>query len=539
MDATLGTICRLLESPDPMRRHAAALVLAELAPREGAVVDALGKALTDANSVLTGHILDAFVAMGSPVAAIPYVMPLLGTDAMDIKLRAVAMVARAGERVVPEIRRQLASARAAERLVLVDLLARIHAKSAFDTLLNLLFDPDFEFVKAVCEAVRRHMADAPARARTALHSHLTDFMAGPRVKGQERVMTSCLLLLGAIGEPAARATLLAQAAPRHSLYVRRYALIGLRNIELEGAAATTTARQLMPYLAEPDEGLVRHVLDVLARVPAGKLDAAALLDSPNALVRRFAVRRLATEDAEAANRKLLALLGDADTDVREVAAGALANHKGAAKLLAEALLAETNDEAAWRLAKILKPHSAALDRRLTQRLAALAGEELRAGHPRAEALLYALRNVDAAAADEVVRDVGLAHKKAKHWVAAVDCLRRLTNSERFDEEMRYVLCVCNLKASPKDITPHVRAEDHALRGFQALLRVPEFKLADRLKKDKTLDAADWFYVGFHFAESTGDEKALGVALLEHLVKAAPKSTEGKAARNKLKLVQAG
>jgi hypothetical protein len=122
---------------------------------------------------------------------------------------------------------------------------------------------------------------------------------------------------------------------------------------------------------------------------------------------------------------------------------------------------------------------------------------------------------------------------------AVDCLRRLINSERFDEEIRYALCVCNLKASPKDMTLHVRSEDHALRGFQALLRVPAFKLADRLKKDKTLDAADVFYVGFHFAESTGDEKALGVALLEHLAKTSPKSAEGKAAKNKLKLVQAG
>ncbi len=537
MDATLRAICGLLESPDPMRRHAAAIVFAELAPKEAAAVEALGKALTDANSVLIGHILDAFEAMGSPAAAVPYVMPLLDGEAMDLKLRAVAMVARAGERMVPEIRKRLAAARPAERLVLVDLLARIHARPAFDVLLNLLFDPDFEFVKAVCEAVRRHMADVPARTRAALHAQLTAFMADARVKGQERVMTSGLLLLGAIGEPAARATLLAHATPGHSLYVRRHALIGLRNIELDGAGAAAAARQLIPYLSEPDEGLVRHVLDILARVPANKLDTAPLFRNPNALVRRFAVRRLALDDETASNRQLLALLGDADTDVREVAASALAGHKGATKLLADALLAETEAEAAWRLAKILKPHSEALDARLSKRLAALADKELRAGRPRAEALLYALRNADAVAADTVVREAGLAHKKAKRWTEAVDCLRRLINTERFDDETRYALCVCNLKASPKDMTLPVRAEDHALRGLQALLRVPDFKLADRLRKDKTLDAADCFYVGFHFAESTGDEKTLGVALLEHLVKTAPKSAEGKAARNKLKLVR--
>jgi HEAT repeat protein len=539
MDATLRTICGLLESPEPMRRHAAAIVLAELAPKDAAVVEALGKALTDATPVLAGHILDALEAMGSPTAGVPHVIPLLDVEAMDIRLRAVAMVARAGERIVPEIRRRLASAKGTERLMLVDLLARIHAKAAFEGLLTLLFDPDFEFVKAVCDAIRRHMVGVPARTRATLHAQVAEFMEDPRVKGQERAMTSCLLLLGTIGVAEARATLLAHAAPRHSPYVRRHALIGLKNMELEGASAATVVRPLIPYLAETDDGLVRHVLDILARVPQGKLDASELVHSPNALVRRFAVRRLALEDTAGANRQLLALLGDPDTDVSEVAAGALSGHKGATKLLAEALQAEAEAEAAWRLAKMLKPHSEAIDARMSKSLSALTRDELRAGRPRAEALLYVLRNVDAGVADDVVREVGLAHKKAKRWAVAVDCLRRLINSERFDEEIRYALCVCNLKASPKDMTLHVRSEDHALRGFQALLRVPAFKLADRLKKDKTLDAADVFYVGFHFAESTGDEKALGVALLEHLAKTSPKSAEGKAAKNKLKLVQAG
>jgi len=538
MDATLRTICALLESPDPMRRHAATIVLAELAPKDPAVVEALGKALADANSVLAGSILNAFEAIGSP-AAVPYVVPLLSADSMEIKLRAVAMVAKAGEQVVPDIRTRLDTARGSERLVLVELLARIHVKSAFDVLLNLLFDPDLEFVRSVCEAVRRHMADVSPKARAALHAQLTAFMDTPRVKAQERTVTSCLLLLGAIGEPEARATLLAHAMPRQSLYVRRHALIGLKNLELEGVAATAAVRQLVPYLAESDEGLVRHVLDILARLPSAKIDWAELLASPHATVRSFAVRRLGAEDTAAANKQLLALLKHTDTDVREVAAGALSGHKGATKLLLEALEGEAEAESAWRLAKILKPHSEAIDAKTFKRLAALVAGDMQANAPRHEALLYVLRNVDAKAADAVVLEAGLAHKKAKRWTAAVDCLRRLTNAELFDDEARYALSLCNLKASAKDINPHVRAEDHALRGFQALLRSPAFKLADRLKKDKSLDPADLFYIGFHFAESPGDEKTFGVALLEHLVKTAPKSTEGKAAKNKLKLVQAG
>ena len=534
----MQTICGLLESRDPMRRHAAALVLTELAPKDAAVVEALGKALADANSVLAGHILGAFEAIGSPTV-VPYVVPLLNSDSMEVKLRAVALVAKGGDKVVPDIKRRLEGARGSERLVLVELLARIHAKSAFDALLNLLFDPDFEFVRAVCEAVRRHMADVPPKTRAAFHAQLTAFMDTPRVKEQERTVTSGLLLLGAIGEAGARATLLEYATPAHSLYVRRHALIGLKGVELEGAAAAAAVRQLVPYLAESDDGVVRHVLDILARLPAAKVDWAELLASPHAPVRSFAVRRLGAEDTAAANKQLLALLKHADTDVREVAAGALAGHKGATKLLLDALEEETESEGAWRLAKILKPHGEAIDAKTFKRLAALAAADMQAGNARHEALLYVLRNVDAKATDQVVLEAGLAHRKAKRWATAIECLRRLTNAELFDDEARYALSFCNLKVSPKDITPHVRAEDHALRGFQALLRNSDFKLAERLKKDKALDSADWFYIGFHFAEAPGDERAFGVALLEHLAKTAPKSAEGKAAKNKLKLVGTG
>lgn len=536
MDSTLRSICRLLESPDALRRQAAVIVLAELKSKDAAVVESLGKVLPDASPVVAGLILDAFEAMDSS-AVVPHVLPLLTSESMEIKLRAVALVAGAGERVVPEIRRRLEGAKSADRLLMVDLLARIHAKSAFEVILNQLFDPDFEFVKSVCEAVRRHMAGITPRARSALHAQLGKFMKTSRVRDQERVTTSCLLLMGAVGDAGALKVLLDYAKPGRSLYVRRHALIGLKNLAAEGAAATAMARQISPYLAESDEGLVRHVLDILARIPSVKIDWATLMDSPHTPVRSFAVRRLAFEDTAAANSHLLELLKHPDTDVREVAAGALSGHKGATKLLLDALEAESDPTAAWSLAKILKPHSEAIDGKRFKRLADLAGADLRLGRPRYEALLYVLRNADPVAADDLVLKAGLEQKKARHWEAAIGCLRHLTSSERFDDEARYALSICNLKVSPKDITPHRRAEDHALRGLQGLLRVPAFKLAERLKKDKTLEAADLFYVGFHFSELSGEEKAFGVTLLDHLAKTEPRTAEGKAAKNKLKLVK--
>lgn len=49
------------------------------------------------------------------------------------------------------------------------------------------------------------------------------------------------------------------------------------------------------------------------------------------------------------------------------------------------------------------------------------------------------------------------------------------------------------------------------------------ELLGKLKKDKTLDASDLYYVGFHFNESAGDERLFGEEIFKHVVKTWPKS----------------
>ena len=537
MDATLKTVCALLESPDNMRRCAAAIVLGTLAPKDTGVVKALGAALPGADSMLTPYLLEALTSIGSPEAA-PLVLPLLDAESLETKLRAAALVAKAGPAVVPQIRERLAQASPAQKPVLVDVLARIHGREAFAAILDVLPDPDFELVKQACEAVRRHLAEVAPKDRAALHKAVVAFMKAPRARAQERVLTSCLLLLGYIGRPEARAILLQHAAPACSLYVRRHALIGLKNLELTGAVAAALGREVTAYLDDPDDGIVRHVLDILARIPSFGAAAAPwrkLLVSRQPAVRAFAVRRLAEHDDAATNRDLLDLLQHEDTDLREVAASALATHKAASRLLLEALAKAGDAGQAWQLAKILKPHSEAVDAKVRKQFIALAARDLLAGSPRYEALLYFLRNLDPKAAETVLLEAGMEHRRAKRWAQAVECLRRLVSTESFDDETRFALTVCNLKVSLKDLAPQARAEDHALRGIQALLRNKAFKLFERLKKEKVLDASDLYYVGFHFAESVGEDQPFGIKILELVAKTWPKSAEGKAAKNKLKL----
>lgn len=536
MERNTRKICALLESSDNMRRCAAAIVLAELAPKDKEVVAALGTALETANQTLTPYLLAAMEAIGG-VEAARRVIPLLDTDDMETKLRAMAVISTAGSRVLPAIKERMENAPTSQKRVLIDLLARIHTSGAFRSILQVLLEPDPTLAQEACEAVHRHVGNAKPAERTSLHKQVVEFMQTDKASSRERVQASCLLLIGHLGAPGARAILLKHAKPAGPPAIRRQALIGLKNLDLSPAAAAAVGRSILPYLGDKDEGVVRHALDVLDRLPSQTItqaQAKKLLNHQHAAARAFAARKFAESDTAAANRVLLSLFKSEDTQLLEIAAHALASHEKATPLLLEAMLAEKDVQGAWLVAKVLKSHGAAVKKRDLEQVSALALRELKAGSPRFEPLLHFLREASPGMAHQVLREAGLAHKKAKRWAEAVDCLRRLTHTEVFDEDLRYALTLCGLKLSPKILESPRRAEDHAIRGMQSLVRSAGFDLLAKIRKDKTLEAADVFYVGFHFSESPGRDGEFGKALLQHLVKTWPRSEEAKAARNKLK-----
>ena len=535
MDQTLKKICGLLKSPDHMRRCAAALVLTELAPRNTDVVKALGETLPDAGEQLSACILDALQAIGSP-AAVPFVMPLLHSQDMTTRMRAVGIVACGGAKVVPEIRRQIKEASRQQKLVYIDLLARIHNNETFQMLLDMLFEPDFTLVKETCDAVRRHASSAPPPERLKLHKQLIKFLKTSAVQKQERILTSSLLLLGHIGRPEAAVVILKYSSPKTSQYVRRHALIALKGVEYTGRTPNVVLGKVFPYLNEADEDIARHVIDIIARMSSPSINSSQLqklLKSPHATARAFAARMLSGPDTTENNRLLIGLLQHEDNEVRETSARALSSHKKAAGELLKVLASEKRSDICWSLAKILKPHGEAIDKKTIKKFTSLATKEMLAGNPRFEPLLYLVRNFDPKAAESVLLDAGMEHMRAKRWPAAVDCLRRLLHTETFNDEVSYALSICDLKVSHKELSPQYRAEDHALRGFNSLFRHNSADLLNSLKKDKTLDASDLYYVGFHFIEGNGDERLFGEEILKHIVKRWPKSTEAKAAKQRL------
>jgi len=535
MENILKKISGLLKHQDPMHRCGAALVLAELAPKSKDVVKALGEALPEAGQQFSGYILEALQAIASP-AAVPYVMPLLNSQDMALRMRASAIVACGGSAVVPEIRRMFNEASRQEKLVYIDLLARIHNSETLQMLLDLLFEPDFGLVKETCEAVKRHVASAPLKERLKLHKKVVKFMNSPSVKKQERVLTSSLLLLGHIGRSEASAILIKNTSPKISPYVRRHALIALKNIEYDKKTSSAVFKKILPYLDEPDEDIVRFVLEIIGRMPLLGIKPVQLrkfLQSKHGSVRAFAARMLSSTDTTDNNRLLMELLNHEDNEVREIAANALAGHKKSTPMLLKALASEKDDKIAWRIARILRPHTADLNKTVIKKFTAITTREMLAGTPRHEPLLYFLRNADPKSAEKILLDIGMKHKRAKRWANAVDCLRRLLHTEIFDSDVSYALSICDLKVSKKEISSQYRMEDHALRGFSSLFHQNSAGLMHMLKDDKTLEAPDIYYLGFHFSEVGGNERDFGRELFKHLVKTWPKSKEAKDAKARL------
>ena len=330
MDKVIQSICGMLQSPDGMRRCAAAMVIAELKPKQDSVVKALGDTLKDANQLLTRYVLEAFEAIGTR-AVVPYVLPLLEAPEIETKLRAAAIIANAGGDNVSSLRDQFLKASPQQKRVLVDILARIHNREAMQLILDVLFDTDFELVKETCQAVRRHIGDAEPKKRAALHRQIAKFMTTSRVKKNDRVLTSCLLLIGYVGASDARKVLLKYSTAKNLGYIRRNALIGLKGLPYTGAAINQMAGQMLKYLGEADyPNVVQNALDIIEKLPLGKSYDAQwrkLLKSKHPSVRAFAARKLATNDNPAGNRLMMNLLAHADTQVSEIATGALPGTK--------------------------------------------------------------------------------------------------------------------------------------------------------------------------------------------------------------------
>jgi HEAT repeat protein len=515
------------------------MVLAELCPRETAVVEALGESLPEENPVLTGYALDALARIGSR-AALPYLLPLLDRDE-SIRKRVQKVIGALGDPAIADVCRELAQSPRDRRRPLVHLLVEVDGRAALTAVLDTFLHDDPEHAEQVIQRYTARWAGLNPVQRADRREVLLRFLGSPQVQGRKWPTSLVLRLLGVLGDPEARRAVAPFARPKNPPSLRRAALTALRRLPPPKGKEEAAFVELCTYLAEEDgEHVVGPALEALRPLKTPTQATATLKDllgSPLPPVRQFATERLGDLDDAAAATALVKVLHKGDPALTELAQDALRKCPAAVPALVRALKGSETAEEAWTLSRLLAARALDVARPQIRTLAEEVDLAVKKDDPRAEAILHALRAIDPERYRQVLLQRGQRLLRQGKADEAARTLSPLDRGAEADIEARYALAVALLKASPKKLVRKMRQSDRALAHLRELMGESDFPLQKRLAGDRTLSSRELFYVGFHFAEGDEGDRELGCALLEQVAKSEPRSKLGKSARNKLALVR--
>jgi hypothetical protein len=387
-------------------------------------------------------------------------------------------------------------------------------------------------------AARSLLAELPSLTpaqRTALAGELIGLLAAKKAPPPPATEAAAVRLLAALDDPRAAVTLWDRALPPHPPELRATALQALARWVT--APGKEQLRRLFVCAADPDGRVAAPALITLNALTVTERNLPewlALLQAPDVAVRRLAVARLGDRDTAAVADALLEQLSHPDRALREEALARLTSLDYGRKALTQALLdAETADRA-WALARAQAPFVKEYPAAARDKLFALACEYLEADDRRADALLFLLREADAAGLRDRIEERALAFRKKKDYETAAAYLRLLTRDPACGFAVRFELAACLLKLSGHELSAESRAGDPCLHQFAHLLQGYEAELFAALEKAKWLEADDLYYLGFHFAEQMGRAQAFGGKVLQLLIKRSPKTKTAQAAKSKLK-----
>jgi HEAT repeat protein len=541
MDATLQRLLELTREGTVERRCAALLVLGALQSQESGVVEAAGAVLGQANVVLRDYALRYFED-ARPKAGIPLLLPLLEDGDADIQERAVRLLAYFGQTAIRPLLQQAKAASRSWQLNAARVLSAIRGRLAWKGLLQLLPQGDTEFDRTVCDLVIATLREMSEKEQEELYSELETFAAALDEKTQRPALISTLRLCGQLGRPQTRKWLIGFVGADHHPGVRSHALVALLRCLRGQTLQKGEFARLLPILEEPEfSDAVRLVLDLLeAHVLPEEYQPllARLVDSPHIAVQKFALRKMGEFDSPAVVRALVQQLGDPDAARRDAAARSLQKMASARTLLTKEFLACDDARKAWAIAEILPLYEGkwrrdTLDAMWARLQTAITHEDRAQG-----AYLYFLKSVDVEYAYSQLAIHGAQLLRKNNYREAVKFLSRLKEFPTFQAEDKYRLALAQLKLHPHAVESLARRHEPVLELFTDLYRSSAFPLLESLKKEKILEPEDLFYLGFHFVESSVDERELGKDLLAFLTSRYPRTTVGKSAKNKLKLLAA-
>lgn len=534
MTDTTKKILRLLHPNQPLDvRCAAALVLGEVGNKDAELTRALCDTLQDGEGRLRLQVIQA-VGKLRIEAALPHLLERIkeGGEEAEQAAQAAAKLGAKGTRALQELMPKVAPGL---RRYIAAALAAAGTASAETAAVAVLLDRDPKVVEA---AGRSLLAQVPALTpahRKALADQLLALVANKKESLNPLCQSVVLRLLAALDEPRAEAVLWERIGPPHPTEVRAAALQALG--KWAKAPSKEQFKRLFLCAADRDFRLAAPALVLLKNLPVGERTVAewlTLLQASDVAVRQLAVDKIGDRDRVEVAEALLQQLQHPDRSLREAALSRLGRLKQGQKALTTALLEADSPDRAWMLARAQAAMVGNNPPEWREKVFAQACIYLEAGDRRADALLFLLREADAAELRQRLEERAVHWRKKKAYETALLYLRLLIRDPSSGFPIRLELACCGLKVSSHDLAPEARASDPCLSQFATLCQGYESELSVQLEKIKWLGPDDLYYLGFHLAEQVGQQKQLGGKVLRLLMKRAPRTKLAQAAKSKLR-----
>ncbi|MFO0983961.1 MAG: hypothetical protein U1E76_19945 [Planctomycetota bacterium] len=529
MTSDVQKILAMLHSEASDRQCAAAMVLGELAPRDGEVVTALGKALGSADLPLKNHILAALQRIRAK-EALPFLLPMLRA-APDVRERALGVVAAYGPGVAREFRSMLEHSTQQDRGTIYAALVRVRGRDGLNLLMQGLLEDDADIVEAICGAFEREVPNLDEGERELLRARIEAFLETPRARRSRAATLAGIRLLGALRLPSAQTALLAHAAVHQHPATRAEALRALRQLGLNGPATAELAKHLLDALDDRDfTGVVAPAIEILTplALPDAFIDRLLQLSKNGwTPARRFALRKLREFDTPRVAKALMEFLESGDPPIRDLAAESLCYLHSARPMLFERFLKEESLDLAWVLSRTLRPHGIKLKKDQVKRLAERVHELVDRNSPLKDAFLQLLRQIAPEQTLELLLARATKLKEAQRFGEALQCMSLLTESERRAAEVRFQVGVLQLKLSTRANHAEPRSDDPAIVTMHSLLVEDRFPLLARLTAEHVLGPDDYYHLGVAFSDRLNGEAELGRELLRVLAQRYPKDKHAK------------
>lgn len=548
MNEIIAKLGSFAASKDSRLACAASVILAELAPRDPALVRQLVDALAEADALRRPFLIEALGRIGTAEAAAALV-PLIKSEgpASEQALRAIAHTASAA---LKPLLKMIGTVPPALLERIAECAGRTGEPAAFSGLVAGLLNADVDTCRAIRAGLRTAMTSYDHRNKENLRKSMENAFRDKALTGHVPSLIALMKISGDLGDISLQHHLFNRIDKGEPLNVRRAALQSISMLHYSGEQRARLAPKLLPLMFDSDlSNLAEPALEALRQAHLGseyQAQLKKLLHSPSSRIREFAMQALAAQGTTRTLHELIACLDSTDRSVREEALSALSRAPSAAGVLCERLLEQEGGEAAFETAKALAPQAGKIPHKLLESLAGqfveLSINGARKGGldavRRADEKRRTILNVFRASNSPEL--VGAAYESAKKLrrdgeaQKAYQMLKEVSGLNGWNDEARIEMALSGLSFGPRELARAARSNDLNLRVLEDILssgRTAPKDLARIINRDGTLNRKAQYYIGFHFVERMANDRQFGRLMLEHLAES--RGEEGKQAKEKL------